>query len=143
MKFTSLLCAVLCVACMLSLVFVSCGDSSRHMLIKDVQKMVNAIIYDKTDEAYGYVKNIISEDNFPTKHQEFKTMLEGVEGYRLKLVDYEYSVDDGITTKRGMLGLYTDVGNFVIIVSQSSDVDGFTSFMMTPDTDDILPPRDE
>ena len=143
MKITSLLCVVLCFTSVLAFCFVSCSDFSGQVLIEDTQKMVNAIIEDDSDEVYGYVKNIISEENFPTKNQEFKTMLEGVKDYQLKLVDYEYSVNDGITTKTGMLGLYTDVGNFVIIASESSEVEGFASFMMTPDYDNILPPLDE
>ena len=131
---------VACTVCLIAAMFASCFSNQQKSLLDDVADLVNAITYNESDKAYPYVKNIISEDNFPDKFAVFHEMLKDSGYYRVSVVNFTSTTNDGVTTNEGTFGLYTqNNGNFVILASKKSNIDGFETFKIAPDTENILP----
>ena len=133
---------ILSIVCVIALTFTSCAFFKKSELKKDTTKLIDAIINNESETAYEYVKSISSKENFPEKFEEMRALLSGVDSYELKTIEYERKLSNGVTTERAMYGLYADAGNFVIIASKSSEIDGFSEFMISPDHQNILPPLD-
>lgn len=130
---------VVCVLCVLLVGLTSCFEEDSKELQEKVILMIDALITDNYEAAYGMVKEVASEEEFSDIYYGMKELLGETETYTLKMVGLNSRIGGGVKTFFGTFGLYTNHGNFVIEASISSDVDGLSSFSVTRDDDNFLP----
>ena len=66
-------------------------------------------------------------------------MLNEVDSINVKMISYNTSSGGDINITECTLGVYTEAGNFIVNAVKRSDVEGYSSFSIEPDHENVLP----
>ncbi len=131
--------AITLIICVIAAVFCSCAQVQKHKLGRDMSDLVMHIVVNNRDSVYESLKRAVTEAEFDVKYKEWRQMLNGVDSINATMISYNTSSDGDVNITECTLGVYTEVGNFIVNAIKRSDVDGYSSFSIEHDNENVLP----
>ena len=131
--------SIVLIICVIAAVFSSCAQTEKHTFGRDVSNLVMHIVVNNRDSVYESLKSAFTDEEFDIKYKEWRQMLNEVDSINVKMISYNTSSGGDINITECTLGVYTEAGNFIVNAVKRSDVEGYSSFSIEPDHENVLP----
>lgn len=124
-------CLTLLLTVTLLLSLTSCGWFQKQGKLRgEATQLLDALIADDADAFYKKIKNACTEEEFLQVYPKFRSFVEGVSTYELKLNYTSAKIESGVTIRHEEYFVETEAGRFGLIIATRSDVEGISTFRL-------------
>lgn len=130
---------IILLICFIAIGFSSCTRTESHEFGREVSNLVMHIVVNNRDTVYESLKNAFTKEDFEVNYNRWCQMLSGVDSINSKMLSYNTSSENGVDITECTLGVYTEIGNFIVNAVKRSDIEGYSSFSIVRDYESVLP----
>lgn len=128
--------ALLMIACLSAILLCGCSKSlvgNTDLAKEQTTSFIDNVLAKKYDDAYALIDNAGSREAFKTVTDYMDSELEGVSSYELKVISWNTTLKDGITTTTVGFEMKTDTGKrFEVSTVLMSNIEGIAGFHIKP-----------